>query len=637
MKRFYKMTALVLACALVLGAGAGLFAPKAAADEGKWVSCWGSSLVNGSISLAGANFQDVIPSGSTLRTVLTVTTGGSELSFTFSNQYGAAAITISAAGVARSDTENRNATAIIDGSQTPITFNNGEASVTIPAGTSVESDPVKFKTKALETIAISLYFENFTYMTSVGLSNGRTFLRKIPLSNTPQINSKTLTNSSEVDIGSGAITYHTIPFLERIDTLSREPNACTAVFIGDSTLVNDTYLYYARRIVSAGVKNVGVINEAIIGNKLLSNGSGVIGNLYGPAMKDRFQRDVLDIDGVKYCFVKIGLNDVLHQFSKTLAAATPQHSPEDIIAGYRALIRRCHEKGIKIYFFTKSAWKGYERNFLGSGVDITWTQEEQDMCDKLTKWVLTNKEADGFIDCAPLADPSDPTRLCPSFTPDGAHLTALGSIALADLIPLEYVGVPKGAGKTAAQLTKTDPYAEKRQIILAMEEARYTTTTQAPATQEPTAGPSESAAPTNAYPVESTASPYESTAYPTEPTTFPVESTTSPYETTTLPPVPSTTAPAAPGVDSYTVFNVDPNAQMQVTDPYTVPSESYTYVNEATGAQQNVTYNVSNDADAVKGSVGEGASVGFLLIFVLAVSIAAAVTILTMMKKKENI
>ncbi len=600
MKALRNILALLLAAAVLFASGAGLFAAPVQAAEGNWVTSWGSSLVNGSVSVAGASFQDVILAGTTLRTVLTVTTGGSQIKFVFSNQYGAADVVISEASVAKTGS---SVLGVQDGTQTPITF-KGQTSVTIPAGKRVTSDAISFKTQALDSISISLYFENFTYMTSVGLSNGRTFMRRLPLGNTSQVNATALTGASEVNIGSGAIVYHTIPFLERIDTMSSSASAAAAVFIGDSTLVNDTYLYYAKRIVSAGVKNISVVNEAIIGNKLLSNGSGIIGNLYGQALIDRFERDVLDIKGVKYCFVKIGLNDVLHQFSKTLSAATPKYTPEDIIAGYRSLIQMCHSHGIKIYFFTKSAWMGYERNFLGSGVDVTWTQQEQDMCDALTEWVLTNKEADGYIDCSPLADPHEPRQLCPSFTPDGAHLTDLGSIALADLIPLEYVGVKSSAGKTAAEIAGVDPYVEKRQIIADMEAGKYTTTTEAPTTIE-------------------------------ESTTLPEESTTLPEESTTLPP--STTLPSVPQVESYTVFTLDPNSQTEQTDPYTVPSDPYTWtVAPSTAQNQEVSYNVSNNDAGTKSSVGSGATVGFMMAFVLAMVIAVAVVVLTMMKKKEN-
>ena len=43
-----------------------------------------------------------------------------------------------------------------------------------------------------------------------------------------------------------------------------------------------------------------------------------------------------------------------------------------------------------------------------------------------------------------------------------------------------------------------------------------------------------------------------------------------------------------------------------------------------------------NDGAKTVSTVGNGASVGFMLVFVLAVTIAAAMVILTMMKKKEN-
>ena len=599
MKILRKILSLLLVCALLAASGAGLLRVPAQAAGTKWVTCWGTSLVNGSISLSSLALQDVILAGSTLRTVLTVTTGGTHLQFVFSNQYGAADVTIGEASVALTGS---SALGIQDGTQTPITFDD-KASVVIPKGQRVVSDIIPFPTDALQSISISLYFPNLTYMSSVGLSNGRTFMVRNPLSTSSKVNNVALTGANEVELQANTITYHTIPFLERIDTLSEDAKACAAVFIGDSTLVNDTYLYYAKRIASAGVSNISVVNEAIIGNKLLSNGTGLAGNLYGPAMIDRFQRDVLGIKGVKYCFVKIGLNDILHQFSKSMGADTPKYTANDIIAGYRSLVNMCHSNGIKIYFFTKSPWKGYERNFLG-GPDISWNQAAQDMCDELTEWVKTNNVADGYIDCSPLADPSDPVSLCPSFTPDGAHLTDIGSIAMADLIPLEYVGINSSKGKTAAQLTGTDPYAEKRQIIARME-ADALTTTEPPTTEEPT--------------------------------TLPEESTTLPEESTTLP-LPSTTAPSTPAVESYTAFTLDPNQQTEYTsiyaDPYTVPS--YTYPADSTHANQNVNYDVRNDEGATTTSVGSGATVGFMMVFVLAMVIAVAVVVLTMMKKKEN-
>lgn len=591
-----KITAVLLSLLMLTLSFSGLFSGVAFAAEEEWVSVWGSSLVNGSVSIAAASVQDVILAGSTLRTRLTVTKGGTALRFVFSNQYGAAPITINGASVARAGAGN---TEIVDGTQTPITF-GGEASVSIPAGERVYSDVVEFTTSALEEISVSLYFASFTYMTSVGLSNGRTFMRRLPLSTSSRINDTVLTGANEVNIASGTITYHTIPFLERIDARSSS-DSVAAVFIGDSTLVNDTYLYYARRIVSAGYTNISVVNEAVIGNKLLSNGSGLIGNLYGQAMIDRFQRDVLDLPGVKYCFVKIGLNDVLHQFSNSLKAATPAYSPEDIVSGYRTLISLCHANGIKIYFFTKSAWNGYERSFLGQSGDLVWNPTAQEMCDKLTHWIMTNTEADGFIDCSPLADPSETSRLCPSFTLDGAHLTELGSIALADLIPLEYVGIPAGRGRTAASIAGVDPYAEKFEIIRRMNEP--------PTTQAP---------PTTAAP--------ETPATTLPPVTVPP---------TTLPPVtvPTTEPFTVPTTDNSLPVFAPPVTQPEApTTPYEEPA-TVPYAQNPDVPNQEVIYNVQETPDV--NSIGSGSSIAFILVLTTALVATAAVVILTVGKKKE--
>lgn len=465
------LTALLAVC-LTLAPSAAVFGESASAASGKWISTWATSLVNGSIELGsvipGIAVQDVIPSKSTVRMQLAVTSAGTKLKFKFSNQFGKSAITINEASVARTDTSKK--AAIIDGSQTPITF-EGDTAVTIPAGETVWSDAISFKTSALEQISISLYFRNLTYITSTGLSNGKSFLTTgltLAADKASKVKYQSLPASNEINITSGTVTYHTIPFMSDIISYSTGANPRTAVFIGDSTLVNDTYLYYAKRLVSGGNTDIGVINQAVIGNKLLSDGSGLIGNLCGKAMIDRFTRDVLEEYGVKYCFVKIGLNDIAHQYSKSLSAATPKYSPKDIIAGYKTLVSLCHQRGIKIYFFTKSPWKGYEREFLGQSGDLTWSKEIQALCDELTTWVKTNSDADGYIDCADLANPADTYALCPSFTPDGAHLTDVGSIALADLIPLNFVEANTANCKTAASIAKVDPYKEKKQILAQM-------------------------------------------------------------------------------------------------------------------------------------------------------------------------
>lgn len=590
----------LLAVCLTLAPTAVFFGESADAASGKWITTWATSLVNGSIELGsiipGIAVQDIIPSKSTIRTQITVTAGGSKLRFKFSNQFGKAAITINEASVAKTDSSKK--AAIVDGTQTPVTF-GGDASITIAPGEEVWSDYVQFRTKALDEISISLFFRNLTYITSTGLSNGKTFLASgltMISDKSSKVNYPSLPASNEINITSGTVTYHTIPFLSCVNTYCENDNARTAVFIGDSTLVNDTYLYFAKKLVSGGNTNIAVVNEAVIGNKLLSDGTGLIGNLCGKAMIDRFSRDVLSIAGVKYCFVKIGLNDIAHQFSKSLSASTPKFTPQELIAGYKTLVNICHKNGIKIYFFTKSPWKGYEREFLGQDGDLTWSPEIQALCDELTQWVKTNTIADGCIDCADLANPAEPYALCPSFTPDGAHLTDKGAIALADLIPVKFVEANEKTCKTAAAISGIDPYREKKQIIAEMK--RKEQTTNAPSNTDPVTKPSNSTVnePTTALP----AAPSEVTEPVTEPVTSP-DVTVPAYET----PVTVPTKPAG-----------------------SMSGNKYPQYNK-----NDVNYNVI-DVD----SIGTGgSSIGFILILTTAVIGSGIAVVLTMSKRKEDV
>ena len=611
MKRISGFLSILLAAVMLTLCMPAVTLPQAHAEEGKWIATWSTSLVDASVTLSNVDFQDVIPTNSTLRTEIVVTTAGTKLRFVFSNQYGPLPVTINGASVARTDGQYQ--AKIVDGTQKPITFGGG-TSVVIPSGQRVASDVIDYETAALDRLSISLFLENTYYINTAGLSNGRTYMNAGGLLfGKSKINDATLPNAMEISLGSGTITYHTIPFLEEIDSFSPSKLASTAVFIGDSTLVNDTYLNYARRIVSAGRTDISVINQAIIGK------------LYGEAMIDRFKKDVLDVSGIRYCFVKIGLNDVLHQYSKSLAASTPKYSTDELIAGYKTLINLAHQKGISIYFFTKSPWKGYKRSFLGQTDDLNWNKDAQAMCDKLSEWAKTNNLADGVIDCSPLADPSDPTKLCSTLTLDGAHLSDLGAVALADLTPLEYVGIVSRNGKTAASILNVNPYAEKTAILNKMNQPATAAPTNPPATQAPATRAQVPQTSIIYVPVSTTARTPASTTAPH--TTVPAATT--PSVTTT----PGTTT-ASPVTDYAAASAYTPGTEPVAGDPYAQPY--YPSVPATGAANQGVDYVVVDDGAETPGTLGSGAPIAFILILLLALMVAAAVVILTIGKKKED-
>ncbi len=595
MKKTNRILSFFLALILLIVPLCGSLAIKAEA-AGSWTCAWATSTVDSAVALSRFSIQDIIPSRSTLRIELKVTTGGERLKFKFSNEYGAAAITINAASVARTDGEGT--AKVKAGSMATITF-GGQAKVTVPAGKTVWSDEINYVTRSLESLSVSMYFDSPTYITSAGLSNARTFMGMSSLVNPEysQVYNEKIARPREVNISSADITYHTTPFLCEIDTFNSSVIKNTAVFIGDSTLVNDAYYYFAERLVKSGITNVSVVNEAIVANKLLSDGTGLIGNLYGDALIERFERDALSIKGVKWVFVKIGLNDILHQFSKSMGSDVPHYSSADIINGYKKLVEMAHAKGIKIYFFTKTPWKGYERAFLGQTGDVVWNTEMQKMCDELDSWIKSNNIADGYIDCWDLANPADPYALCPSFTPDGAHLTKAASIALADLIPVSYVGVNQNV-YTSASLNNIDPYKEKNQIIYDMEHT----------TEEATTAPAES-------------DKNETTTSKTEETTAKPEKPTLYGEVTTV--------AAASGE-----FTTIPEFTYVAGENVTVP-----VIGEAAGTQKYTNLGVSPDysvLDNLPESKQSGSTIMYMLILFTVVTVSGAALFMSMGRKKEG-
>ncbi len=62
--------------------------------------------------------------------------------------------------------------------------------------------------------------------------------------------------------------------------------------------------YFAKRLkANKGTENVSVINEGIGSNSIL-------GSYPTDAGKDRFNRDLLEHDGVAYCIILFGVNDL---------------------------------------------------------------------------------------------------------------------------------------------------------------------------------------------------------------------------------------------------------------------------------------------------------------------------------------
>jgi lysophospholipase L1-like esterase len=193
---------------------------------------------------------------------------------------------------------------------------------------------------------------------------------------------------------------------------------------------------------SGGKAELGVLNEGIIGNRLLNDSpmeaaGGRFGSVLGQAGLTRFDRDVLAQSGVKYVIVGLGINDIAMPGS--LTPATEGIKAESIIAGYRQLISWAHQRGIRIIGTTNPP---FENSFLDlgpPGPPITfYTPEKERMRQKVNAWILSSEEFDGVVDLdAVVRDPSHPTQLLPNYdSGDHLHPNNAGCRAEGDAIPL---------------------------------------------------------------------------------------------------------------------------------------------------------------------------------------------------------
>ena len=431
MKRVKKqiVAAILGLCLLVTGVWIVPTQAEASSGDG-WVGAWSTSPVEFNLKkMLDMEWIDCDFGlrNLTFRTRIQPTISGEDVRITLSNVFGTGPLTIDTVSVAKG--YERLPQAIKTWTRKNVTF-NGSSSVTIPAGETVTSDPIGMSVDALEYLTISLFMKRTETMKTYGLIGGDTYIMSGNFAKAASTIGVPM--KMEADFGE----YSVIPALTGVEVYA--PGASSAVVIGDSTLANGIPLMLAEKLQNAGITNVGILQQAIKGNRLLDDGAGILGMAYGEAMVDRFERDALNQPGVEKIFLKVGVNDVVHPNCESLKDEARPVTAEEMIAGYEQLISQAHERGIEVYLFTRTAWKGYTRNVLGSD-DVVWSQEIDQMRQDINAWIRSDTNpADGYIDLDFMCTDESATELKSEYTTDGAHFTELGQQTVVDAMPLEY-------------------------------------------------------------------------------------------------------------------------------------------------------------------------------------------------------
>jgi lysophospholipase L1-like esterase len=367
----------------------------------------------------------------TLRLMAHTSIGGARIRIRVSNIFGDQPLVIGSAHIAR-----RTGAAEIDPATDRTLAFGGQTTVSIPAGSVGVSDPVNLVVAPLADLAVSLFLPDSTRATTYhSLARQTSYIS----------NEGDFTAQRSLPV---AKMIRTWPFLTGIEVVASSHGAAIVAFgssttDGDGSSLDANHRYpdaLAERLQGADNKfrELGVLNEGIIGNRLLSDSPLELrprfGATLGQAGVARFERDVLSQPGVKYVIVALGVNDILMPGSFTPAGDSI--APEDIIAGYRLLIARAHKRGIRVIGTTIPP---FENATFTDPPAHFYTPEKDAVRTKVNAWILSQKrEFDGVVDFdAVLRDPTHPSRLVPAYDAgDHLHMNDAGYVASANAIPL---------------------------------------------------------------------------------------------------------------------------------------------------------------------------------------------------------
>jgi len=292
--------------------------------------------------------------------------------------------------------------------------------VTIPAGAEYLSDAAPFKAAALSDLAISIFFdEEPTRQTGHPGSRATSYLvhgDAVGAADLP-----------------GAKTFEHWYQIAEVD-VEAPAGAGTVVALGDSitdghaAITNANTRWpdeLARRLQGTGGRSsLGVVNQGIGGNHMLTDG-------LGPNVLARFDRDVLAMAGVRSVILLEGVNDlggltIAHEVSKAEHDALVSR----IVGSYEQVIERAHALGIQAIGATILPYVGSDYYHPGPA-------SEADR-QAINQWIRTPGHFDAVIDFDKVMhDPAHPERMLPAYDcGDHLHPSPAGYKVMGDAIPL---------------------------------------------------------------------------------------------------------------------------------------------------------------------------------------------------------
>jgi len=379
-----------------------------------WVASWGASqqIPEPQNAMAPDDLQDA-----TMRQIFHLSVGGSALRVHLSNAFGTDPLRFTSVHIARP--MSAVSSSIDAASDRALTF-SGNSDANVPPGAELVSDPLDYPVSALSDLAVTFHLD--------GAPDGQT--------GHPGSRATSYFVHGDFPAAANLLDAKRIDHwyqVSEIDVLA-PAEAASVVVLGDSitdghgatTNGNDRWTdVLAQRLqASPGTRSIGVSNQGIGGNHLLTDG-------LGPNALARFDRDVLAPAGVRWLIVFEGVND-LGGLARTAEVSPEEHNArvKQVISAYEQIVVRAHAHGLRVYGATITP-------YVGSDYYHPSAVSEADR-QAVNAWIRDAGHFDSVIDFDKVVlDPQHPDHLLPANDcGDHLHPSPAGYRAMGEAVPL---------------------------------------------------------------------------------------------------------------------------------------------------------------------------------------------------------
>lgn len=383
--------AALLASAIVLSNGCARpsLQPSQPAPFGRWFATWIASPSDAP-ARPPRDSIDRIPTlfDQTVRLIVHTSIGGDKVRIRVSNEYGDRSLVIGAAHIAVRDAGS----SINPSTDRTLTF-SGNPSLRLRPGSIAFSDPVSLAVPALRDLAISIHVADSarlntrhalalqtSYVRRGNVTSAREFVPDTTMFIWPFLVGVDVTNSAATGVIATIGNSITDGALSTRDANARWPNILAA------------------RLLASAEPVKAVVNAGISGGRVLTYGAGA-------SALARFDRDVLMTPGLTHVILLEGINDIAR-------SAVDGVTADEIIAGYRQLIVRAHDRGIAIVGATLTP----------ASPRAPFTPALEAKRAAVNAFVRNSGEFDGIIDFDQATrDPAYPLQFLPKYD-SGDHL-----------------------------------------------------------------------------------------------------------------------------------------------------------------------------------------------------------------------